>query len=72
MVRFNPYAYEFHDDPFPVYQQLRDDAPCYHDEELGFWALWRHAAGPDFYGRSNGKRLNAGAHIPKLPCYRRI
>lgn len=42
MVRFNPYSYEFHDDPFPVYRQLRDDAPCYHDDDLGFWALSRY------------------------------
>ena len=42
MVRFNPYSYEFHDDPFPVYRQLRDEAPSYHDDELGFWALSRY------------------------------
>jgi len=41
-MRFNPYAYEFHDDPFPSYRQLRDQAPCYHDAELGFWALSRY------------------------------
>ena len=35
MVRFNPYSYEFHDDPFPVYRQLRDEAPSYHDDD--YW-----------------------------------
>ena len=42
MVRFNPYSYEFHDDPFPVYRDLRDNAPCYHNADLGFWAISRY------------------------------
>ncbi|MEP6626296.1 MAG: cytochrome P450 [Acidimicrobiia bacterium] len=41
--RFDPYAYETHEDPYPMYQALRDDAPAYIDEEHGFWALSRHA-----------------------------
>jgi cytochrome P450 len=41
-VDFNPYAHEFHDDPFPVYRQLRDETPAYHNAELGFWALSRY------------------------------
>jgi cytochrome P450 len=43
MVEFNPYSYEFHADPYPIYQRLRDDAPAYWNETLGFWALSRHA-----------------------------
>jgi cytochrome P450 len=39
----NPYDYEFHEDPYPIYQWLRDEAPLYHNEELNFWALSRHA-----------------------------
>jgi cytochrome P450 len=39
---FNPYDYQFHDDPYPVYQRLRDEAPLYHNDELNFWALSRH------------------------------
>ncbi|MGV9675713.1 cytochrome P450 [Nocardia sp. NPDC003482] len=42
-VTFDPYDYRFHDDPYPVYQRLRTDAPLYHNPELGFWALSRHA-----------------------------
>jgi len=38
----NPYDYDFHDDPYPIYQRLRDEAPLYHNEELNFWALSRH------------------------------
>lgn len=39
----DPYDYDFHEDPYPYYRQLRDDAPLYHNEELGFWALSRHS-----------------------------
>jgi len=39
----DPYDYDFHEDPYPYYQRLRDDAPLYHNDELGFWALSRHS-----------------------------
>jgi cytochrome P450 len=42
MLEFNPYAFEFHDDPFPIYRRLRDEAPAYRNERLGFWALSRY------------------------------
>jgi cytochrome P450 len=38
----DPYDYDFHEDPYPYYKQLRDEAPLYHNEELKFWALSRH------------------------------
>lgn len=41
-VRFNPYAHEVHDDPFPFYARLRREAPVYRNDELGFWALSRY------------------------------
>ncbi len=43
MIEFNPYAYEIHEDPYPIYARLRSEAPVYRNEELGFWALARHA-----------------------------
>jgi len=42
-LRFSPYAYAFHEDPYPVYTRLRQEAPVYHNPDLGFWALSRHA-----------------------------
>ena len=42
-VRLDPYDYDFHEDPYPYYKRLRDEAPLYRNEELGFWALSRHA-----------------------------
>jgi cytochrome P450 len=42
-VEYNPYAYEIHEDPYPTYAALRERAPAYRNELLGFWALSRHA-----------------------------
>jgi cytochrome P450 len=41
-VRFDPYSYEVHEDPYPTYRLLRDQSPAYVDDERGFWALSRH------------------------------
>jgi cytochrome P450 len=40
-VEYNPFARETQTNPYPVYQWLRDEAPVYHNEEIGFWALSR-------------------------------
>ena len=40
---YNPYAYEMHEDPYPTYTRMREEAPLYRNEELGFWALSKHA-----------------------------
>ncbi len=42
-MELNPFSYEFQDDPYPVYRHLRDEAPCYHNFELDFYALTRFA-----------------------------
>ncbi len=39
----DPYDYDFHEDPYPYYKRLRDEAPLYHNEALGFWAVSRHS-----------------------------
>jgi hypothetical protein len=39
----DPYSYDFHEDPYPTYEALRERAPLYRNDELGFWALSRHA-----------------------------
>jgi cytochrome P450 len=40
-VEYDPYSYEVHEDPYPIYRWLRDEAPAYYNERLGFWALSR-------------------------------
>ena len=42
MAEYDPYSYDIHEDPYPAYKLLRDEAPLYHNERLGFWALSRH------------------------------
>lgn len=41
-MKFNPYDPAFDADPFPVYRQLRDHAPCFWSEEAGMWILTRY------------------------------
>lgn len=40
-MEFNPFSHEIQDDPYPTYRRLRDEAPCYHNKEMGFYALSR-------------------------------
>jgi cytochrome P450 len=42
VVHFDPFDYAFHEDPYPVYRRLREEAPVYHNDDIGFWALSRH------------------------------
>jgi cytochrome P450 len=42
-LRYSPYDYEVHADPYPTYERLREEAPVFRNDELGFWALSRHA-----------------------------
>ncbi|MEV0618471.1 cytochrome P450 [Nonomuraea sp. NPDC050404] len=42
-ISYDPYDYAIHEDPYPAYRRLRDHAPLYRDDRLGFWALSRHA-----------------------------
>src|SRR5258708_6999793 len=42
MVEYSPFDRDIVHNPFPVYRALRDDAPVYHNEQVGFWALSRY------------------------------
>ena len=42
-MELDPFSHEFHDDPYPVYRWLRDEAPCYRNDKVGFYALSRYA-----------------------------
>jgi cytochrome P450 len=71
-VVFNPYAHEVHDDPFPLYRRLRDEAPVYRNDDLGFWALSRYddvlAAfhDPETYCSRHGITLEQKPAFPML------
>ena len=40
---YNPFEFATQHNPYPVYRRMRDDAPVYHNPDLGFYALSRHA-----------------------------
>jgi len=41
-LMLDPYDYDFHEDPYPYYRRLRDEAPLYRNDALNFWAVSRH------------------------------
>jgi hypothetical protein len=69
-VVYNPYAYEIHEDPYPIYERLREEAPLYRNDEMGFWALSRHAdvlegfRDWERYSNSHGVSLDPAASGP--------
>ena len=40
-IEYDPFDLETAIDPYPLYGRLRDEAPLYHNERLGFYALSR-------------------------------
>ncbi len=41
-MEFDPLSVEFFENPWEMYRWLRDEAPVYHNERLGFWAVSRY------------------------------
>jgi cytochrome P450 len=42
-AHYDPFDYAHHEDPFPQYRRLRDEAPVYFNAKYGFYALSRYA-----------------------------
>lgn len=42
-LAYDPYDYAMHEDPYPTYARLREEAPVYRNEQRDFYALSRHA-----------------------------
>jgi hypothetical protein len=63
MFSFDPYAPIVDADPFPFYQRLRDDFPCFWSPEAQMWVLSRYAdivgAGQDWqtYSSASGNLM---------------
>jgi cytochrome P450 len=57
VVEFDPFSDDYFDDPTEIYRRLRDEAPVYHSERYGFYALSRFddvvAAHRDWQGFSS-------------------
>jgi len=69
-VAFSPYDYRIHEDPYPVYARLRDEAPLYRNSGQDFWALSRHKdvvdafRDPTRFSSANGVSLDPAAWGP--------
>jgi cytochrome P450 len=69
-LRYNPYDYAIHEDPYPTYARLRAEAPVYRNEGKDFWALSRHAdvavafRDSETYSSSHGVSLDPAASGP--------
>ena len=50
-MEFDPYSREYFDDPYSTYAWMRDEAPVYHNERYGFYALSRFEEVGDVRGR---------------------
>ncbi len=67
---FNPYAYEFQEDPYPTYAWLRREAPVYRSDQFDFWAYARHEdvlgafRNVDAYSNAYGVSLDPSAFRP--------
>jgi cytochrome P450 len=67
---FSPYDYAFHEDPYPIYERLRREAPLYRNDEFDFWALSRHVdvlgafRDIDGFSNANGVSLDPSAYGP--------
>ena len=70
-LAFDPYDYEFHEDPYPTYARLREEAPLYFSETDQFWALSRHAdvlatlRDDDTFSNRMGVSLDASSWNPE-------
>ncbi|HVP30387.1 MAG TPA: cytochrome P450 [Myxococcota bacterium] len=69
-IEYDPCAYEVHEDPYPLYRRLRDEAPVYRSDARGFFALSRHAdvlaalKDVETFSNRNGVSLDADAFHP--------
>jgi cytochrome P450 len=69
-VWFNPYDYALHENPYPTYARMREEAPVYRNDELDFFALSRHAdvlaafRDPAHFSNRNGVTLDPVAYGP--------
>lgn len=63
---YNPYDYHIHEDPYPTYARLREEAPLYHNAEVGFWALSRHSDVLD--GFRDSERLSSSHGVSLDPA----
>jgi cytochrome P450 len=69
-LQFDPYDYNFHEDPYPTYQRLRDEDPVHHAAVDDLWVVSRHAdvhavlRNDESFSNRMGVSLDASAWTP--------
>jgi cytochrome P450 len=75
---YDPFDYQVHEDPYPIYAWMRNHAPLYRNEQRDFWALSRHAdvvaalRDPARFSNRNGISLESelwGPHAVKTSFF---
>jgi cytochrome P450 len=62
-LQYSPYDFDVHNDPYPYYARLREQAPVFRNDTDDFWAFSRHAdvlatlRDSDRYSNANGLRM---------------
>ncbi len=71
MVHFDPYDHDTHDNPYPIYRQLRDEAPLYYAEPYKIWVMSRYEdcsrALRDFKTFTNGRGTAIDVSKEQMP-----
>ena len=62
-MEYNPFVRDTQTNPYPIYRWLRDEAPVYHNERVGFWALSRF---DDVLGAHLDHETYISAHGPTI------
>jgi hypothetical protein len=71
---YDPFSYQVHEDPYPIYARLREEAPVFHNPERGFYALSRHAdvlaaiKDTELYTNTYGVSIEPSASNPAAQC----
>lgn len=87
MIEYDPYASAVQHNPYPVWKELRDRAPVYHNPEYGFYALSRYddvlgafldpttyisGEGTTIDGSDRGSHFLIGMDPPEHTVYRKF
>jgi hypothetical protein len=64
MLDYDPASHSLHEDPYPVYEELRERYPVYQNPRTGLWAISRF---DDVYEALREPRLFSSEHIGAPP-----
>jgi cytochrome P450 len=69
-MELNPFSWQFHEDPYPTYRWLREQAPLYRNDAMDFYALSRFrdvfAATQDWQTYSSAEGTTVERMLPEM------